>query len=95
MDCSELIAKFRVRKQTSCGRELLKENYTFATLFLANRTGIVGFEVLTPVTTKIAVCCVVTSLVLVLLIDVLEQPTVSSIMVEWSHLSLWLFIVIT
>lgn len=95
MDSSELIAKFRVRKQASCGRELFKENYTFAILFLANRTGIVGFEVLTPVTTKITVCWVVTSLVFELLIDVSEEPTVSSIMVDWSHLSFRLWIVTT
>jgi len=92
MDCSVLIADFRVRKQTSCGRELFKENYTFATLFLANRPGIVGFEVLTPVTTKITVCWVVTSLVFALLIGVSEEPTVSIIMVDWGHLNLWLWI---
>jgi hypothetical protein len=60
---------------------------------LANRTGTVGFEVLTPVTTKITVCWVVTSLVFELLIDVSEEPAVSSIMVDWSHLNLWLWIV--
>jgi hypothetical protein len=90
MDSSELIAKFRVRKQTSSGRELFKENYTFGSLFLANRTGVVGFEVLTPVTAKITVCWVVTSLVFELLINVSEEPAVSSIIVDWSHLNLWL-----
>jgi len=95
VDSSELIAKFRVRKQTNWGRELFKENYTLATFFLANRTGTVGFEVLTPVTTKITVCWVVTSLVFELLIDVSEEPAVSSIMVDWSHLNLWLWIVTT
>jgi hypothetical protein len=94
VDSSELIAKFRVGKQTSCGRELFKENYAFSTLVLANRTGIVGFEVLTPVSTKITVCWVVTSLVLEQLIDISEEP-VSSIMVNWSHLNLWLWIVTT
>ena len=93
VDSSELIAKFRVRKQTSRGRELFKENNTFATLFLANRTGIVGFEVLTPVTTKIIVCWLVTSLVFQLLIDVSEEPAVSSIMVDWINLNLWLWII--
>jgi len=92
MDSSELISNFRVRKQTNCGRELFKETYTFATLFLANGTGIVGFEVLTPVTTKITVCWVVTSLIFVLLIGVSEKPAVSIIIVDWSHLNLWLWI---
>jgi len=92
MDSSELIANFRVRKQTSCGRKLFKQTYTFATLFLANRTCVVEFEVLTPVTTKITVCWVVTSLIFVLLIGVSEEPAVSIIMVDWSHLNLWLWI---
>jgi hypothetical protein len=82
MDSSELIVKFRVRKQTSSGRELFKENYTFPSLFLANRTGVVGFEVLTPVTAKITVCWVMTSLVFELLINVSEEPAVSSIIVD-------------
>jgi hypothetical protein len=92
VDCSELIAKFRVWIQLSSGSELFKENYTFSTLFLANRTGIVGFEVLTPVTTKITVCWDVTSLVIQLFRDFSEEPVVSSIRVDWSHLNLWLLI---
>lgn len=95
MESLELIAKFRVRKQPSSGRELFKENYMFAALFCANRTNIVEFEVLTPVTAKITVCCVVTSLVFELFIDVSEEPAVSIIRDNWRHLSLWLWIVTT
>jgi hypothetical protein len=73
----------------------LKKNYMFATLFCANRTNIVGFEVLTPVTAKVTVCWVVTSLVFQLFIDVSEEPAVSIIRDKWKHLSLWLWLVTT
>jgi hypothetical protein len=98
VDSSELIAKFRVRKQRSCGRDFLKKKQLYVCLIVLsepNRTGIVGLEVLTPVTTKITVCWVVTSLVFELLIDVSEEPAVPSTMVDWSRLNLWLWIVTT
>jgi hypothetical protein len=58
-----LLLSSEFRNSRAVKGKYFKRIICLATLFFANRTASVGFEVLTPVTMKITVCWVVTSLV--------------------------------